>query len=140
MYAFATQNPAHQWCGATLAEDAARRRAALVRFPEIAVPSDETIATLAAKLGVPSLDQHLYELPLAARKRLSWLWPLSGMMPWIMLDEPTLGQDRATRTALAAAIGRLALSGRGVVFITHDDDFADLVAHKRLRIAGGGIS
>ena len=55
-----------------------------------------------------SLDQHLYELPLVARKRLSWLWPLSGALPWIMLDEPTLGQDRATRAALADAIGRLA--------------------------------
>ena len=45
-------------------------------------------------------------------------------MPWIMLDEPTVGQDRATRAALAGAIGRLAALGHGVVFITHDDEFA----------------
>src|SRR5262249_29828322 len=73
VFAFATQNPDHQWCGATLAEDIARRRGALARHA-IAMPSDETLAALAACLGVRSIDQHLYELPLVARKRLSWLW------------------------------------------------------------------
>ena len=139
VFAYATQNPDHQWCGATLAEDIARRRAALARF-SIAMPANETVAALAANLGVATLDQHLYELPLVARKRLSWLWPLSGVMPWIMLDEPTLGQDYATRQALAGAIGRLADSGYGVVFITHDDDFAGLIAHRSLRIADGIIA
>ena len=139
VFAYATQNPDHQWCGATLAEDIARRRAALARF-SIAMPANETVATLAANLGVATLDQHLHELPLVARKRLSWLWPLAGVMPWIMLDEPTLGQDRATRQALAGSIGRLAASGYGVVFITHDDDFAGLIAHRSLRIADGIIA
>src|SRR2546421_12500496 len=41
-------------------------------------PTDELLASLAQKLGVRARDQHLYELPLAARKRLSWLWPFSG--------------------------------------------------------------
>ncbi len=123
IFALATQNPDHQWCGATLAEDLARRRAALARH-SIRLPSDDELAKLAACLGVRSMDQHLYELPLVARKRLSWLWPLAGAMPWIMLDEPTLGQDRATRAALADAIGRLTAQGYGVVFVTHDDEFA----------------
>ena len=56
-------------------------------------------------------------------------------MPWIMLDEPTIGQDAATRAALAEAIGRLAALGHGVVFITHDDDFAALIAHRPLQLA-----
>ena len=81
-----------------------------------------------------SLDQHLYELPLVARKRASWLWPLAGALPWIMLDEPTVGQDRATRDALAAAIGRLAALGYGVLFITHDDEFAAGIAHREVRL------
>jgi energy-coupling factor transporter ATP-binding protein EcfA2 len=74
-------------------------------------------------------------LPLVARKRLSWLWALSGALPWIMLDEPTIGQDRATRAALAATIDRLATLGYGVVFITHDDDFASAISHRILRVA-----
>ena len=138
-FAFATQNPDHQWCGATLAEDIARRRGALARHA-IEIPSDATLAALAACLGVRSMEQHLYELPLVARKRLSWLWPFAGVMPWAMFDEPTLGQDRATRDALADAIARLSASGYGVVFITHDDDFAARIAHRPLRIADGKIA
>jgi cobalt/nickel transport system ATP-binding protein len=137
IFALAAQNPDHQWCGATLAEDLARRRTALARYPEIAIPPDAALAALAARLGVNSLDQHLYELPLVARKRLSWLWPLTGALPWIMLDEPTVGQDRATRDALAAAVRRVAALGYGVVFITHDDEFAENIAHREVRLEGG---
>jgi energy-coupling factor transport system ATP-binding protein len=138
-FAFATQNPDHQWCGATLAEDVARRRSVLERR-RITVPPEGTLAALAACLGVRSMDQHLYELPLVARKRLSWLWALSGVMPWAMLDEPTLGQDRATREALADAIARLAAGGYGIVLITHDDEFAARIAHRPLKIADGLIA
>jgi energy-coupling factor transporter ATP-binding protein EcfA2 len=139
VFAFATQNPDHQWCGATLAEDTARRRAALKRHG-IAAPDDAAVATLAAHLGAGSRDAHLYELPLAARKRLSWLWPLSGALPWVMFDEPTVGQDAATRAALAAAITRLCALGHGVMLITHDEEFAGLFAHRALRIEGGSIA
>jgi energy-coupling factor transporter ATP-binding protein EcfA2 len=150
LFAFATQNPDHQWCGATLGEDVARRRTALARhgiaalvallFPPPPAPADAGISMLAACLGVRSLDAHLYELPLAARKRLSWLWPLSGTLPWIMLDEPTIGQDAATRAALAAAVARLCAFGHGVVFITHDEEFAGLIDHQPLRLERGAIA
>lgn len=139
-FALAAQNPDHQWCGATLAEDIARRRRALVRYSDIAIPDDAACATLAGHLGVPSLDQHLYELPLAARKRLSWLWAFAGAMPWVMLDEPTVGQDGATRDALSKAVARLASLGYGVLFITHDDAFANAIPHRALRLAGGTVA
>ena len=134
IFALATQNPDHQWCGATLAEDIGRRRAALARFPGIVVPDNAELGELAMHLGVPSLDQHLYELPLVARKRLSWLWSLTGTMPWIMFDEPSVGQDRPTRAALAAAISRLAALGHGVLFVTHDDDFAGSIPHRAVQL------
>jgi len=132
--ALATQNPDHQWCGATLRDDLARRRAAFARHASAL--SDARIATLTAALGVASLDAHLYELPLAARKRLSWYWPLAGALPWVMLDEPSLGQDMATRDRLAAAVGELTALGYGVLFVTHDDDFADRIPHRVLAIGG----
>jgi energy-coupling factor transporter ATP-binding protein EcfA2 len=135
IFALATQNPDHQWCGATLAEDMARRRAALARFPGIVVPGGDRLTELAAHLGATLPDQHLYELPLVARKRLSWFWPLSGTMPWAMFDEPSVGQDLATRNALAAAILRLAALGHGVVFVTHDDAFAGSMDHRRVSLA-----
>ncbi|MEA2929601.1 MAG: energy-coupling factor transport system ATP-binding protein [Hyphomicrobiales bacterium] len=139
LFAFATQNPDHQWCGTTLGEDATRRRKALARHGIVA-PTDTAIAALAACLGAPSLDAHLYELPLAARKRLSWLWPLSGTLPWIMLDEPTVGQDIAIRAAMAAAIARVCACGHGVMFVTHDEEFATLIEHRVLRLENGTIT
>lgn len=137
-FALATQNPDHQWCGATLREDVARRRKALAARGT-ALPSDEALAIEAGRLGAKSLDDHVYELPLVVRKRLSWLWPFSGAMPWIMLDEPTIGQDRDTRSALAAAVMQLGALGYGAVFVTHDDDFAARVTHRVLRIGNGTI-
>jgi cobalt/nickel transport system ATP-binding protein len=140
IFAFATQNPDHQWCGATLGEDLARRRRALSRHSRIRVPDEAMLTALAAHLGAGAIDQHLYELPLVARKRLSWLWPFSGALPWIMFDEPTIGQDRTTRAALAAAITRLTSCGHGVLFITHDDDFAAMIAHGTLQLENGAIT
>src|SRR5258708_887219 len=48
IFAFATQNPDHQWCGATLGEDLARRRKALARHRGIALPDEAALAALAA--------------------------------------------------------------------------------------------
>ena len=132
--ALSTQNPDHQWCGVTLHDDTARRRAAFARHAAPEGLSDDHVTQLAAALGVHSLDARLYELPLAARKRLSWLWPLSGALPWVMLDEPSIGQDVATRVRLAAAITHLTALGHGVLFVTHDDDFAARIPHRVLAI------
>src|SRR5262249_26778267 len=46
VFALATQTPDHQWCGATLAEDLARRRRALAA-QNIAPPSVTLLASLA---------------------------------------------------------------------------------------------
>jgi len=137
--ALATQNPDHQWCGATLRDDLARRRAAFARWTAPALLADGRMQALAAALGIHSLDAHLYELPLAARKRLSWLWPLAGALPWVMFDEPSIGQDIDTRAQLAAAIGRLTALGYGVLFVTHDDDFADRIPHRVLAIGDAQV-
>jgi energy-coupling factor transporter ATP-binding protein EcfA2 len=51
-----------------------------------------------------------------------------------MMDEPTIGQDRATRLQLAAVITRMCTLGYGVIFVTHDDDFAGRVPHRTLVI------
>jgi ATPase subunit of ABC transporter with duplicated ATPase domains len=134
--ALATQNPDQQWCGATLQEDLDRRRHAL----GATVLDGARIAGLARALGVASLEQHLYELPLAARKRISWLWPLAGVHPWIMFDEPTIGQDQDTRESLARLLNRMCLAGYGVIFVTHDDAFADMLPHRRLLVENGTIS
>jgi len=137
--ALATQNPDHQWCGATLRDDLARRRAAFAGHAPAERLSEARNGDVAASLGIRSLDAHLYELPLAARKRLSWLWPLSGALPWLMLDEPSLGQDLNTRLRLAEALSGLVALGYGVLFVTHDDDFAARIPHRVLALGEGQI-
>ena len=136
--AMATQNPDQQWCGATLHEDVTRRRKALGNRAKTL--GDERLLAFANALGIASLDQHLYELPLAARKRVSWLWPLAGAQPWIVLDEPTLGQDRDTRENFARLLTRLCATGYGILFVTHDDEFAAMLSHRVLQIENAAIS
>lgn len=136
--AMATQNPDQQWCGATLREDMTRRRKALGQ--RAAVLDDERLSALARALGISSLDQHLYELPLAARKRVSWLWPFAGVQPWIMLDEPTVGQDQGTRESLARVLARMCDAGYGILFVTHDDAFAAMLRHRTLHVENFGIN
>jgi energy-coupling factor transporter ATP-binding protein EcfA2 len=138
--ALATQNPDQQWCGATLREDMTRRRKALDGERAATALAEPRLTELARLFGLASLDQHLYELPLAARKRASWLWPFAGAHPWIMLDEPTLGQDRDTRENLARTLTRICKLGYGVIFVTHDEDFANLLPHGVIRIDRGTIS
>lgn len=138
--ALSTQNPDQQWCGATLREDLDRRRHAVRDGKNAALMAELRLAGPTRALGMPSLDQHLYELPLAARKRVSWLWPLAGTRPWIMLDEPTIGQDAETREQLARLIGAMCSQGYGAIFVTHDDAFADVLPHRRLHIENGTIS
>ena len=133
----ATQHPDQQWCGATLAEDLTRRRKAL--GDRGAMLGDARLTALANALGIASLDQHLYELPLAARKRVSWLWPLAGAQPWIVLDEPTLGQDRDTREHFARLLSKLCGAGYGILFVTLDDAFATMLPHRVLQIENAGI-
>jgi energy-coupling factor transport system ATP-binding protein len=138
--ALATQNPDQQWCGATLREDMTRRRKVLRGGAAADRLAETRVARLAEALGGVSLDAHLYELPLAARKRLSWTWPFAGVHPWIMLDEPTVGQDRATREALARHLALMCAHGYGVMFVTHDDEFAALMPHRGVLIADRSIS
>jgi ATPase subunit of ABC transporter with duplicated ATPase domains len=137
--ALAMQNPDHQWCGATLAEDIARRRNALPVGADASLLREQRLGAIARALGVESMDQNLYELPLASRKRVSWLWPFAGAYPWVLLDEPTIGQDAATRQQLGYAIGALCEAGYGVLFVTHDDDFAQRVPHRVLQVADMAI-
>lgn len=135
--AMATQNPDQQWCGATLSEDMTRRRKALDQRG--AMLNDTRLTSLASALDIASLEQHLYELPLAARKRVSWLWPLAGAHPWIVLDEPTLGQDRDTRENFSRLLGKLCGAGYGILFVTHDDEFARMLPHRVLQIENAAI-
>lgn len=134
LVAYAMQNPDEQWVAITLDADLATR---IERQSQVFGDAQRAIWARYFRMFDVDLTQatHVLDYPRALRKRLSWYWALSGIMPWSVLDEPTLGQDDATVSALADRIGHLAAAGRGVVIVTHDRRLMDALRPVVLRIA-----
>lgn len=131
--ALATQDPDHQWVATTLQADLQLRLKAFKARRYACFTEESGLAERIACFGISDHSQHhLLDLPKALRKRLSWLWPLTGTLPWIALDEPTIGQDWNAVQELADAVRSFVRLGFGVLFVSHDDRFADLVSHKNL--------
>lgn len=57
----------------------------------------------------------------------------------LLLDEPTRGLDRRARTALAALLERRRADGTATVVVTHDPEFAALVADRVVLLGDGEI-
>jgi ABC-type Mn2+/Zn2+ transport system ATPase subunit len=52
----------------------------------------------------------------------------------LVLDEPTLGQDRRTAVELLELLAALRDSGCAIAFVTHDRDFATALADRTLHL------
>jgi len=138
--AVAMQNPDDQWTDVTIANDFRRR---LNRLPIAGTrpPVDRLLAEWKQRLGLSTqLDQHVLDVPRVLRKRLSWAWPLSGFMPWLVFDEPTIGQDATAVGELAAALLDCKSRGHGVIFVTHDPRLAASVDATELVVEGGEVA
>ncbi|HXW32010.1 MAG TPA: ABC transporter ATP-binding protein [Acidimicrobiales bacterium] len=77
------------------------------------------------------------DLSVGQRQRAALAAVLAGGPKLALLDEPTRGMDGAARRSLAGALRALADSGAGVVLATHDEELADELAERVLRIEGG---
>jgi energy-coupling factor transporter ATP-binding protein EcfA2 len=87
----------------------------------------------------PLQEIHPYELSFVQRRLVALASIIAtGPAVWV-LDEPTAGLDEPTRTALAGLLTRHAREGGAVVMATHDDAFADAVAHRTIRLEDGAI-
>lgn len=84
-------------------------------------------------------DVHPYDLGLAQRKWVTIASALAGEPAVVVLDEPTLGQDRPARIRLAALLSRLAAEGRLVLLITHDMDFVADTCVRTVMLSHGRI-
>lgn len=78
------------------------------------------------------LDHHPFDLPFVLRKRLALTLILHTSAPWLIFDEPTLGQDEQSRMVLSSAFRKLAESGYGIILVSHNEMFANLVADKTI--------
>jgi energy-coupling factor transport system ATP-binding protein len=80
------------------------------------------------------MDSHPFDLPFVLRKRLALSVVMPLQTPWLIVDEPTLGQDEANRAELAEALRAIACTGRGVLLITHDGTFAESVIDATIQL------
>lgn len=60
--------------------------------------------------------------------------------PVLLMDEPTASLDPTRRDELAQLVRSLAGRRRTLLIVTHDEDFADAVATRRLRMSHGRVS
>ncbi len=73
------------------------------------------------------------------KKRLSIAVVLAWEPKYLLLDEPTLGQDRAGREAMIELIRRLRDEGRTLVIATHDVEFVSELSPRVVLMGGGRV-
>lgn len=86
-----------------------------------------------------ALDWHPLDLPFVCRKRVALAATFAMVRPWLILDEPTLGQDDETSETIRKMIGLLADQGCGVLVISHSVGFRERLASHRLVLKRGQL-
>jgi energy-coupling factor transport system ATP-binding protein len=69
------------------------------------------------------VDRHPLDLPFVVRKRVAIAATLAAGCPWIILDEPTLGQDHKSCQGLIEILDNLREVGAGIIVISHSTAF-----------------
>lgn len=80
------------------------------------------------------------DLPFVMRKRVGLASTLAMGTPWLILDEPSLGQDAESVEMLAAMIEQLAKTGRGVMVISHSKRLKGRLRGITVRLDEGKLS
>lgn len=83
--------------------------------------------------------EHPLDLPFVIRKRIALAATLAMGCPWIILDEPTLGQDRTSAGVIAHILTNLLRSGVGIIVISHSESFRKLLPAVTLRLENGTL-
>jgi cobalt/nickel transport system ATP-binding protein len=84
-------------------------------------------------------DRHPYTLSGGEQRRLAVAGVLAMRPRLLLLDEPFVSLDPATRRQLAAILARLRESGVSMVLATHDVDLAWALCDQRLLLADGEV-
>lgn len=124
------QNPEHQFLTGSVLDELALGPRALKRDrATVTAVCDE----LLERLHLTHLAQaNPYTLSGGEQRRLSVATVLATQPEMIVLDEPTFGQDRITWEELLRLLADIADQGTAVVAVTHDADFATLLADQRI--------
>ena len=102
---------------------------------------DSLVDTAVSLFGLSGvLARHPQELPFSMRKRVAMAATLACGTPWIILDEPTLGQDDAAADQLGEYLERMAAAGFGVLVISHSERFVDSLCRSRIELVNGTLT
>jgi len=85
-------------------------------------------------------DKPVYKLSMSEKVRVMIASALAVKPKVLVLDEPTTGQDDKVLKDLAAIACRMRESGKAVVIVTHDTDFAIEVSDRVVVLIDGGIA
>jgi energy-coupling factor transporter ATP-binding protein EcfA2 len=98
------------------------------------------IAMLIARFSLePLLERPPLGLSDGEKRRVALAAMLAHRPEIVLLDEPTAGQDRQRRDALAAMLATLRAEGAAVVLATHDMEFAAAHCPRWLILAEGAL-
>jgi energy-coupling factor transporter ATP-binding protein EcfA2 len=79
------------------------------------------------------------ELPFPVRKRISLAATFALRRPWIILDEPTLGQDDKSITDISKILFTALSYGVGIIVISHSKSFLAKMPHKMFVLEKGQL-
>jgi iron complex transport system ATP-binding protein len=101
--------------------------------------ADRNIAgQMLERFGIAHLRQRPYTMISGGERQLVLLARALAQEPqFIVLDEPTANLDFGNQGKVMREIGKLASSGHGVLFTTHDPNHAMRAAHRTYLLRGG---
>lgn len=126
------QNPEHQFLTGSVRDELALGPRALGHDDAAVTRVGDA---LLERLRLDGLaDANPYTLSGGEQRRLSVATVLATRPELVVLDEPTFGQDRNTWEELVRLLAELADDGTAVVAVTHDLDFATVLADRRVEM------
>ena len=134
---FVFQNPEHQFVTDSVRDELAFSLKAR-RWPETEV-EDRVDELLARFELVDQAMQNPFTLSQGQKRRLSVATMLAVGQRMLILDEPTLGQDRRTTSALMDSLAGLNRQGVTILIITHDMRLVGGHAHQAAVLLDGRI-
>jgi energy-coupling factor transport system ATP-binding protein len=127
------QDPEHQFVAGTVRDELSVGPRAL-KLPQQEI--DRRIDELAQRLRLDHLlPANPFTLSGGEKRRLSVATVLATRPPFLVLDEPTFGQDSRTWEELVALLAELLDDGSAVAAITHDAEIVEALATSEIRIA-----
>ena len=90
--------------------------------------------------AAPLLQRHPRDLSAGERLCLVMAIQLAARPALLLVDEPTRGLDQVARALVSAALLTVAGTASAVIFATHDDDFAQDLATRNLRMQAGRLA